>query len=375
MSEPQTPHDRDPAVWSTLRDDLRETHAGWQQSVGQTIEDLERFYLNEERRRRLVGMGRFKRWLLRWWWLLKALFFKLTPGRRVVFVVALVLVILSRQVIHVGTVGGGLRIDSNVVIFGAILLIVLLMLELKDKLLARHELEAGRAVQRALMPEQAPAVRGWDIWFYSRPANDVGGDLVDALAVEGRVLLALADVAGKALPAALLMARVQATLRALAGEVTELPALAARANAILCRDGLPNRFATLVYAELREGSGRVSMVNAGHLPPLVVSGSGFHEMPRGGMALGMFPGAVYQEQTVDLQPGDMLIVYSDGVTEAMDAAGDFFGDERLRDLLPGLGSRSAAEAGQTILRAVDAFSRDTRPYDDLSLVVLRRLAS
>ncbi len=372
MSESQTPHGRDPKMWATLRNDIRETRGGWHRSVSQSVDDLERFYLDEERRRRLVGMGR-KRWLLRWWWLLQALFFKLTPGRRVVFVVALLLVLMSRQVIRIGTYDAGVRIDTNLVLFGAILLIVLLMLELKDKLLARHELEAGRAVQRALMPEHAPAVPGWDIWFYSRPANDVGGDLVDALVMDGRVVLALADVAGKALPAALLMARVQATLRALAGEVPELPALAARANAILCRDGLPNRFATLVYAELREGSGRVSMVNAGHLPPLVVSGSGFHEMPRGGMALGMIPGATYQEQTADLRPGDVLIVYSDGVTEAMNAAGEFFGDDRLRALLPGLGSVSAADAGRTILQAVDGFSGDTRPYDDLSLVVLRRV--
>ena len=103
-----------------------------------------------------------------------------------------------------------------------------------DKLLARHELEAGRAVQRALMPDRCPTLTGWDVWLYTRPANDVGGDLVDCLEIEpGRVGFALADVAGKALPAALLMAKVQSTLRALATDAPSLSALAARSLPLL----------------------------------------------------------------------------------------------------------------------------------------------
>ena len=111
--------------------------------------------------------------------------------------------------------------------------------------------------------------------MYTRPANDVGGDLVDCLdSGGGRVGFALADVAGKALPAALLMAKVQATLRALATDVPSLADLAARTNAILCRDGLPNRFATLVYLDVRDGDGTVRLVNAGHMPPVRIGGRG-----------------------------------------------------------------------------------------------------
>lgn len=361
-------------MWPTLRGDVREVRANWRASLRETLADLDAFYLDEERRRRLGKMGWLKRWALRTWWLFKALFFKLTPARRVVFVFALLLLVASRQPIAVSAGGSNVQVDPNTSLFGAALIVVLLMLELKDKLLARHELEAGRAVQQALMPERAPVVPGWDIWFFTQPANDVGGDLVDSLNVDGRVFLSLADVAGKALPAALLMAKVQSTLRALASEVPGLPALAARVNTILCRDGLANRFATLVYAELRAGSNRVSLVNAGHMPPLVVSGARVEEMPRGGIALGMIPGSAYDEQIVDLAPGDVMVVYSDGVTEATNAAGDFFGEERLRSLLPGCGNRPAPDTGQAILAAVRAFIGDARPYDDSSVIVLRRTA-
>jgi sigma-B regulation protein RsbU (phosphoserine phosphatase) len=267
---------------------------------------------------------------------------------------------------------GGSTADVSLV--GTGLLVVLLMLELKDKLLARNELAAGRAVQQALMPAEAPVVRGWDIWLYTRPANDVGGDLVDHLACGTHTRLVLADVAGKALPAALLMAKVQATLRALVTEVPSLPDLAARTNAILCRDGLPNRFATMVYLDIQADSGRVSLVNAGHQPPLVVSGAGFHELPNGGMALGMMPGSDYREQDVELQPGGALVVYSDGVTEAMNDKGEFFGDDRLRAQLPAGRGLSAEQFGRRILSAVDAFMGDTRPYDDLSLIIAKRTA-
>jgi sigma-B regulation protein RsbU (phosphoserine phosphatase) len=211
------------------------------------------------------------------------------------------------------------------------------------------------------------------VWLYTRPANDVGGDLVDCLELgPGRVGFTLADVAGKALPAALLMAKVQSTLRALATDAPSLSALAAKTNDILCRDGLPNRFATLLYVELRDNDDAVRLVNGGHMPPVLVAGGGFHELQRGDMALGMMPGASYNEQHQDVPSGAMLIAYSDGLTEALNAAGEFYGEDRLRAVFAGLSSLSAKQAGARILESVDAFIGTTRPYDDLSLIVLKR---
>ena len=366
-------------LWPVLQEDLRtfraEFRGDWRGSLKRTIADLEAFYLTPDRRTRLPAMRPVKRALYLTVWLVAALLLKLAPIRRVLFALALLLLVVGRQRVSFGG-ERGLGVSSDTAVFSAALLVVLLLLELKDKLVARHELEAGRAVQRALMPEHAPILSGWEMWMFTRPANDVGGDLVDYLEVApGRLGIVLADVAGKALPAALLMAKVQATIRALASPGLPLADLAFQVNAILCRDGLPNRFATLVYLDVRADSGHLELVNAGHMPAVVVGTDAFHELPRGGLAMGLLPGTSYTEQAVDLHPEEMLVIYSDGVTEAMNAAGEFFGDERLAAQYDGLARLAAAEAGQRILAAVDAFTGDTRPYDDLSLIVLKRMGA
>ena len=364
-----------PAVWDTLRQDWRyvrdDLRPGWRGAFRKTLTELEEFYLTSDERRRLTGMNRLWRWLWLSWHLLKSLLFKLSRTRRVVLVVALLMLASSRQSV---VTSDGASASLNLGALSGVLLVGLLLLELKDKLLARHELEAGRAVQRALMPERCPALAGWEVWLYTRPANDGGGDLVDCLEIEpGRVGFALADVAGKALPAALLMAKVQATLRALATDAPSLGALATSTNMILCRDGLPNRFATLVYLDVRSDSGRVRLVNAGHMPPVRITGETFHDLARGNIALGMMPGASFDEQDLELQSGEMLVIYSDGLTEALNDAGDFYGDDRMRALFPGLSALSAHDAGARLLASVDAFIGETRPYDDLSLIILKRL--
>lgn len=366
----------DKPLWDTLKQDWRyvrdDIRPGWRQMLRSTMAEVKEFYLTPAHRQRLAGMGPVRRGLWMAGWLLKSLFLKLTPLRRFIFLVALVLLLSSPRL---ATTGGGTQVSADGSMFGAFLLVCLLLLELKDKLLARHELEAGRSVQRALMPERCPELAGWDVWLYTRPANDVGGDLVDCMELApGRVGFTLADVAGKALPAALLMAKVQATLRALATDAPSLSALAAKTNDILCRDGLPNRFATLLFVDVRASDGAVRLVNGGHMPPVLVSGAGYHELQRGDMALGMMPGATYREQHQDVRAGEMLVAYSDGLTEALNAAGEFYGEDRLRAGFTGLASLTAKQAGERILESVDAFIGTTRPYDDLSLIVLKRTA-
>jgi len=365
----------DKPLWDTLKQDWRyvrdDVRPGWRAMLRTTLAEVKEFYLTPAHRQRLAGMGALRRGLWLAGWLLKSLFLKLTPLRRFIFLIALVLLFSSPKL---ATTGSGTSVSADGSMFGAFLLVCLLLLELKDKLLARHELEAGRSVQRALMPDRCPSLAGWDVWLYTRPANDVGGDLVDCLELgPGRVAFTLADVAGKALPAALLMAKVQSTLRALATDAPSLSDLAAKTNDILCRDGLSNRFATLVYLDVRDSDGSVRLVNGGHMPPVLVSAGGYHELQRGDMALGMMPGAAYREQHQDVRPGEMLITYSDGLTEALNAAGEFYGEDRLRAVFAGLASLSARQAGDQILESVDAFIGTTRPYDDLSLIVLKRI--
>jgi sigma-B regulation protein RsbU (phosphoserine phosphatase) len=200
----------------------------------------------------------------------------------------------------------------------------------------------------------------------------VGGDLVDFVTHEdGRVGLVLADVSGKGLPAALLMARLQATLLAFVPDLPSLAALASRLHKVFPKLGLENRFATLVYLELEPGSSRIRLVNAGHMPPVVVGPDHVRPLPAGGPALGIPAAPTYEEQSVDLGAGQSLVVYSDGVTEALNEDDAFFDDERLLGSLRETAGRPVAEVAHQLLAAVEAFVGDARRHDDISLVVVR----
>jgi phosphoserine phosphatase RsbU/P len=366
---------RDPPLFRTLHEDVQHIWAdfkryGFKRTIHRTYVELSDFYLNAQAKEQLRGMGKFRRTINLAFWLLTSLFLKLTPARRVLLALS---VLFMLQTTDIERQGQTTTISIHFPLLGIATLVLILMLELKDKLVARDELAAGRSVQQALMPETSPQIPKWDVWLFTRSANDVGGDLVDYVPVEPeRFGLALGDVAGKGLPAALLMAKLQSTLRALAYDGTTLAALGQRMNRILCRDGLPNRFATLVYLEVCAQSGSVRLLNAGHLPPLVLRAERIEELPTGSMALGMLPEATFFEQSVELADGDTLIVFSDGLTEATNDRDEFFGDERFQAHLPVLPRTSAKDIGTRLVAAVDEFVGDARPHDDLSLIVLRR---
>jgi phosphoserine phosphatase RsbU/P len=235
----------EPSLLRTLSQDAQHIwkevqRHGFRRTINRTFVELQDFYLDADARERLPAMGKVRRAIYLVTRLLKSLFFKLTPARRILFALSVVLML---QATSVERHGETTHISIHFPFLGIVTLLLILMLELKDKLVARSELEAGRSVQRALMPDQSPKVPGWDVWLFTRSANDVGGDLVDYMPVDNqRFGIALGDVAGKGLPAALLMAKLQATLRALAVEETSLVTLGQKTNRILCRDGLPNRF-------------------------------------------------------------------------------------------------------------------------------------
>jgi phosphoserine phosphatase RsbU/P len=385
--------------------------------VKRTLADLEEFYLTEEHQKRLARAGFLKRWILRMWWLFKGLVLKLSPARRLML--ALGLFVFSNINVR------GENYTLNFPGVGVALILLVLALELRDKLVAHDELETGRTLQKALMPSAAPVIAGWDIWLYTQSANEVSGDLVDALTLgPDRTALLLADVAGKGLSAALLSAKLQATVRALmvdadivvaglelfmkrakvgnslmvdadiavagldaarqvppplpgasGGSQPRLPTLGdlgEHVNHIMYRDGVRGRFATMVCLLVSANSGAVRLLNAGHMAPLVLRGLVIEELPRGSVALGMVPVTTYFEQATQLGAGDTLVVYSDGVTEAMNGARDFFGDEQLRAVLGGQRGRTAAETGQAVVDAVTRFVGDAPVHDDVSLVVVRR---
>jgi len=369
VEEPQAAAARpgDRGIGKTILDDLKRKDI--KRTVSRDLRELYYFYLDEESREKLRGMGRLRRWFLRIWWLFKSLVLNLSPARRLMLVVCLWFG-LQGGVRY--TIGGG-YIEVNLRAAGFILLLVILMLELKDKLLARSELEVGRKVQLALLPDRNPELPGWDLVLFTRPANEVGGDLVDYHHLrDDRLALALGDVSGKGLGAALLMAKLQATLWAIAEDFGSLSDLGARANEILYRDGVSGRFATLVYMEVLPNAGLLRILNAGHPPPLVLRGHKVEALPPVAPPLGVVPEAAYTEQRVELGKNDVLLVYSDGLTEATNSSGEFFGEERLTAFLPQLGGLSSEEICKRLLWAVQAFMGDEPYSDDLSLAVLRR---
>jgi sigma-B regulation protein RsbU (phosphoserine phosphatase) len=320
------------------------------------------FYLDDEDRLNLAGMGKVKRSLFSVWYLTKNLFMKLTPVRRIIVFIGLVVAF------------GGMPDETDEVLFGFLLLLFVLGLELKDKLTAHDELEAGRAVQLAIMPESIPELDGWELWMHSTPANEVGGDLIDHLTLsDSELALTLGDVAGKGLPAALMAAKIQATLRAIAPDYSDLTARADRLNSILIRDGLPNKFASLIHLCVESKSSTVSLVNAGHHPPILISVDGAKEIGKGGPAVGLTRKATYSTEQVSMAPNDLLLLYTDGVTEARNEIGRFYSDERLMDLIVHTHGMTAASMGHRILRSVEDFVHKARQSDDISLIVLRRL--
>ncbi|MFZ1730718.1 MAG: PP2C family protein-serine/threonine phosphatase [Bacteroidota bacterium] len=350
----------------TLKSDFRQED--FAKNIKRDWEEVVEFFMTEERREELRSMNWMKKLFVVPFWLFKAMYLRLTPARRILLLLGIFFSFINIQ----GNVGD--TSISNGHMFGVLLLLFILLLELKDKILARDELEAGRAVQMALMPDEHPQFQGWDIWIHTSPANDVGGDLVDYLYVDdGRLGLSLGDVAGKGLGAALFMAKLQSTLRALAPGRESIPLLGAKLSNIFDRDGLPNRFASLVYLEISHDGGEVSLLNAGHMPPLHIHGDEITELPRGGPALGIVKHSSFEEQRVELKAGEILLVYSDGLTEAQNASGDFFGDERLRRLLSRIKGLDATRTGAHILERINRFAGEMRQHDDLSLMILRRL--
>jgi sigma-B regulation protein RsbU (phosphoserine phosphatase) len=264
----------------------------------------------------------------------------------------------------------------------------------------RREMAMASEVQRRLFPEGPLASSRLDITGLCLPAQGVGGDYYDFLYLrDGLIGIAVADVAGKGISAALLMSVVQASLRSQAGSASPTD-LVASMNRLLYRSAARNRFASLFYAEFDEATDLLTFVNAGHNPPLLVrqgealdatmagpggpraSGGGaavavaaapatVRRLCTGGLVIGALAAVRYEEDVVQLAPGDLLVAYTDGVTEAFDAAGEEFGEDRLRVVVESAAGRSAAEVVQLIVEAVRAFSIDTPQHDDITLVVAR----
>jgi sigma-B regulation protein RsbU (phosphoserine phosphatase) len=243
----------------------------------------------------------------------------------------------------------------------------------KEKQRLDAELEIASEIQGRLLPTETPQIPDYDISAFSRPCTEVGGDYFDVIPLGDAVGIAIADVSGKGIGAAMLMSNLQALLRARATDMTEPSALLERMNLDLASRVGEGRFITLFYLMLDPSEGRITYSNAGHNPPYVrrVDGS-ISTLTVSGIPLGIFTESKYEASEDHLDPGDVLLLYSDGVTECMNKAGDQFGEERLEEVLKEHAQKGAGEIRDAIASAVEGFREDHPSSDDMTLIVLKR---
>jgi sigma-B regulation protein RsbU (phosphoserine phosphatase) len=295
-----------------------------------------------------------------------ALVNKLTPARRVLLLVAFALLLFSSE-------------KSHYEFFAALLFLFLLALELADKVIMKRDLEIAREIQSWLVPSEPPAIPGAEVAFWTRPQNSVAGDYYDAFyptddaASGGKLLLVMADVAGKSVPAALLMATLQASLHTLASEGLPLTQLAERLNHYACAHSLEGRrFTTGVIGEYDPSTRRLVYVNAGHNSPVVRrTNGGTERLESGGLPFGILRETTFVAASVDLQPGDTLVLFTDGVVEAFNSAGEEFTDARWLHLIRDLPNLPAQASMQYLMQQVEQFVGATRQSDDITCLVLR----
>ena len=228
---------------------------------------------------------------------------------------------------------------------------LLMLLEVADRLTLKGELEIAREIQLAMLPRGTYSTADVEIFGITRPANTVGGDFYDVLPLpDGRVIVTVGDVAGKGSPAALLMALLLAVLRTLVDEQLDPAPLVERLNAQICRHSPASRFITLFYAVYDPKTGSLTYVNAGQNPPLIRRHDGVCDrLTATGVALGMFEESRFHAETTHVSPGDLVVLYSDGITEAEDPSGRPLEEAGLEAILAGHPNDKPAELGVKVL--------------------------
>ncbi len=247
-------------------------------------------------------------------------------------------------------------------------------IEATERAMAK-EMQQAALIQQRLLPAVAPSVEGMDIAGRAVAARHVGGDYYDFIRFDdGRVAMMVADVAGKGMPAAVLMSGLQARVHMLFEDGDHLADKMARLNRQTCGNCPDNRFITFFLCVADPKTNKLVYANAGHNPPVVVRAKGGYDLlGGGGVILGIMPKAVYEQSETTFEPGDILVLFSDGVTEAPDPQDQEFGEERLAELVAKLRDRPAREIVEQIHSAVHAFTQGAPPADDITVLIARRL--
>ena len=302
---------------------------------------------------------------------------KLTPARRVLLLIALLFLAFNGGISWQDRHGEFKVFEVDGAMWAALVLLLLVILEVADRVVMKRDLQIAKEIQEWLLPANSPVVPGLEIAFATRAANTVAGDYYDVFprpSMPGETfLIAVADVAGKSIPAGLLMATFQASLKTLAGTSASLTELVSRMNDYACGNSQNGRrFTTTFIGEYHSATRNLIYVNAGHNPPILRRNTGALErLNDGGIPLGILGDAAYESGTVTLQSGDWLVIFTDGVTEAENAAGEEYGELRLLNMLYANSTMTPALLMQTVMQNLDQFVGDAPQHDDVTLVLLK----
>jgi sigma-B regulation protein RsbU (phosphoserine phosphatase) len=247
--------------------------------------------------------------------------------------------------------------------------------ELLERRRFEKELAIAREIQLSFLPKHAPTIANFDLAGATLPHDEVGGDYYDFVPVaEGRVGLAIADVSGKGIPAALIMAGFRMSLLAEVRNEFAIRAVMRKVNSLLHESTDRDKFVTAFYGVLDFKNRVLIFSNAGHNPPILLRADGRYEyLEEGGVAFGVLPDARYEERPLAVRPGDLLVMYTDGITETESPSGEQFGTRRLEQIMATIGERSASEVVQGIIAEVTSWAGERGVSDDLTLIVLKAL--
>lgn len=239
----------------------------------------------------------------------------------------------------------------------------------RERSALEQDLAMSARIQAALLPRADLSFAGWEVAYHYQPASVVSGDYCDVIPGAGELLFLLGDVSGKGVAASILMAHLHAMFRSLITVGLPLGQMLTQANRLFCESTMPNSFATLVCGRATAG-GEVEIANAGHCPPLVKRPASVQNIGAGGLPLGLFCEGQYQTETIGVDPGDRLVLYTDGLSEARNASDAEYGTGRIKSLLAT--TAAARSSADVLIRDWTAFRGPVPQHDDVTLMVIRR---
>lgn len=374
-----TPRNPVGSLWRDLRSLFTQgvTRDGLRDLVKKDLRDAFRFYTKGIDFSAYENLPWFRRYPAKILKTFIALAHRLSPPRRVAFAIAIVLMLIA-LIRLIALSARFLPPDENsgiaLLVVSFAILFILLFMELRDKLDLKGDLEIAREIQSGLVPGGSFRQNEISIQSYMRPANTVGGDYYDIIDLtEGRIGIVIGDVSGKGMPAALLMALMQGSLRTLIAAGFRGSDLIAKLNIYLCANTPLDRLITLFFAELDTSTGDLRYINAGHNAPILIRADGrLDRLETTALVLGVDKNAPFETRAIELNPGERVLLFTDGISEAFNAKDEEYGEARLISFLRQQASLPAEELIQLLVKNVLEFCDPAKPHDDMTLMAVVR---